>query len=656
VHATGLPFHRIRLVIGCLLLTLAGCALGLASPMPAKAVDPGQDHFWLGGALSFLKDPSGVMSFEAVRAAAERGAFEPVQDFSVTTGYLADKPIWVHFTLDYPAGDTAVWWLLMAPELLDTVTVFAEQPDGRFTRHEGGRSLPFDRREMVGIGHAFRLGQDPGGLRHYFIRATTKVAIKVEPSLWQERRLSQYLMSVNTTLGIYVGIVALLIVGALLRAVRYRHPWDIAYFSYITSFEVFNLSNAGLVQAWGLTDSPDLRQALLQGGIFLTGLSFVYLTRTLIFWPDSGSRWLRLWPAWVLGLLISLGVTAILNPVLVWELNFNGAVILLALSTLAGLWASWRNYPNARLMTLCFLPFVLWAVYVAIARWLEAPLPDAWSRSRVLMVTSLLHMFLLWFLILSQDARLEQAQRQLKFKLESMQNEMSNMSLFFSMLAHELNHPLQSLLGLAQLDKDTLDRSDAHALRHRLLEVGREFSDILDTCTQRVQLAATNNLMPESVNLPALLKAIADHFQQKTSEHLIRCDLATLPSSFDCDPKLVGILLSNLLENAIRYAEPDGVIWVRGRQMGGNAAEITVENEGPAIPKAMQQQIFERYVQLADSKCEQRGMGMGLFIVQRIAEMHQGTVVCESEPGQGTTFRVTLKATSLRSPDNPDHG
>jgi signal transduction histidine kinase len=647
VHLKGLTLHPFRLLIGCLLLTLAGCSLGLANPLPAKAVDPGQHHFWLGGSLSFLRDPSGLMSFETVRAALERGAFEPVQDFAVTTGYLADKPIWVHFTLDYPAGNGPIWWLLMAPELLETVTVFAEQPDGSFVRHDGGKSLPFDRREMDGIGHAFRLGQDPGGLRHYFIRATTKVAIKVEPSLWQERPLRRYLMDINATFGIYVGIVTLLILAALVRALRYRHDWDIAYFSYITGFELFNLSNAGLVQAWGLTESLTIRQVFLQGGILLTGLSFVFLTRSLILWPDSGPQWLRRWPFWGLGLLLlSLAITALLNPLLLWELNFNAAVTLLALSTLAGLWASWRNYPNARLMTLCFLPFVLWAVYVSFARWLEAPIPDAWNRSRILMVTSLLHMFLLWFLILSQDARLEQAKRQLESKLASLENEMSNMSLFFGMLTHELNHPLQSLFGLAQPAKDpaTHYQSDPDTLRHSLLEVGREFTDILDTCTQRIQLATSNTLIPTPVNIPLLLKSIADHFQQKTSNHLICCDLSGLPSPFGCDPKLVGILLSNLLENAIRYSAPDGVIWVRGRQIDGNTAEISVEDEGPAIPKHMQQRIFERYVQLDASDDYPCGMGMGLFIVKRIAEMHQGTVVCESEPSKGTTFRVTLKA------------
>ena len=638
------PRQPLWLFGSLLMLSLVCASPSLARSPSAKLVDPSQGRFWLGGYLSFLKDPSGQMTLEEVQLAHAGGAFEPVKDLAVTTGYRADKPLWIHFSTDYPVGDASIWWLLMAPELLESITVYAEQPDGHFDVHHGGKALPFMQREMEGIGHAFRLGQDPGGLRHYFIRMTTAVAIKVEPSLWKERVLSHYLYGVNATMGVYFGIVALLIVAALVRAVRFRHAWDIAYLIYIVGFELFNLTNAGLIQAWGLTDNMAIRQGLLQTGILITGLSFAALTRSLIVWPDRGTRWLRHWPlGGVLMLLSVLALTAALNPTLFLEVNFNSAVSLLGLSTLAGLWASWKNYANARLMTLCFLPFVLWAVYVTIARWLEAPIPDAWNRSRILMGTSLLHLFFLWFLILSQDARLERAKRQLESKLEILQSEMSNMSLFFGMLTHELNHPLQSLIGLAKSECGNHHSFDAGDLRPRMRQIGREFADILETCTQRIQQAASSTLMPEAVNLPALLKGIANHFQQKTVEHLVLCDLQALPPQFVCDPKLVGILLSNLLENAIRYSSPDSVIWVRGKAIDVDTVEITVEDEGAGIPKAMQREIFDRYVQLGNSSGAQRGIGMGLFIVKRIAEMHGGSATCESATDQGSTFRVILR-------------
>ena len=72
---------------------------------------------------------------------------------------------------------------------------------------------------------------------------------------------------------------------------------------------------------------------------------------------------------------------------------------------------------------------------------------------------------------------------------------------------------------------------------------------------------------------------------------------------------------------------------------------LSITDEGPGIPLAMQSRIFDRYVQLQTGHEKPRiRMGLGLFIVRRIAEMHGGGVICESKPGEGSTFCVTLNS------------
>ncbi|RQW83593.1 MAG: ATP-binding protein, partial [Methylococcus sp.] len=124
--------------------------------------------------------------------------------------------------------------------------------------------------------------------------------------------------------------------------------------------------------------------------------------------------------------------------------------------------------------------------------------------------------------------------------------------------------------------------------------------------------------------------------------HLIRSDTRGLPAEFPCDPKLTSILLINLVENAIRHSSAGGMVWVGGKRMDADTVEISVTDEGPGIPASDQHRIFERYIQLKPDSTGKEGMGLGLFIVRRIAEMHGGNVVCESAPGEGASFRVTL--------------
>lgn len=231
-----------------LLLGLGLFPLGLAATQVTdiQTLDPESGQIWLNDSLSVYRDHSDQLSFEEIRSAEQRGDFQPVTGLAVTSGFMTDKPIWIHFAVRYPANSSPTWWLLLTPDILSKITIYAEQADGRFIIHHGGSALPFAQREMPGVGHGFKLGQDPGGLRHYFIRVTGILSARVEPSLWQEKPLIDYIGRYRGTLGLYVGILSVLILMALGRALRYRRPLDIAYVSYLIGFELFNLGHNGV--------------------------------------------------------------------------------------------------------------------------------------------------------------------------------------------------------------------------------------------------------------------------------------------------------------------------------------------------------------------------------------------------------------------------
>jgi signal transduction histidine kinase len=121
-------------------------------------------------------------------------------------------------------------------------------------------------------------------------------------------------------------------------------------------------------------------------------------------------------------------------------------------------------------------------------------------------------------------------------------------------------------------------------------------------------------------------------------------DVVAAPSRGDAD--LLGRLLLNLLDNAIKYSPAGGHVAVSMVQAVHGCA-ISVIDEGPGIPPEMQARVFERFfrVDSARSRAETSatsGAGLGLAIAQRIAEMHSGRVeLAESRPGR-TEFRVTL--------------
>jgi signal transduction histidine kinase len=102
----------------------------------------------------------------------------------------------------------------------------------------------------------------------------------------------------------------------------------------------------------------------------------------------------------------------------------------------------------------------------------------------------------------------------------------------------------------------------------------------------------------------------------------------------------IGLLLDNLIENALRHT-PDGSKVTLAARSRGHHLVLEVSDEGDGIPDEALPYIFDRFYR-ARSADGTRGSGLGLAIVKAIAESHRGTVDVESEIGVGTTFRVEL--------------
>jgi signal transduction histidine kinase len=107
------------------------------------------------------------------------------------------------------------------------------------------------------------------------------------------------------------------------------------------------------------------------------------------------------------------------------------------------------------------------------------------------------------------------------------------------------------------------------------------------------------------------------------------------------DPERIHQVLSNLIVNALRYTPRDGTIHVRSRIAAANigkVAELSVEDNGSGITPEVLPQIFNRFYKSRDSS----GTGLGLPIARHLVEAHGGTISAESQPGKGTTIRISL--------------
>jgi signal transduction histidine kinase len=102
-------------------------------------------------------------------------------------------------------------------------------------------------------------------------------------------------------------------------------------------------------------------------------------------------------------------------------------------------------------------------------------------------------------------------------------------------------------------------------------------------------------------------------------------------------------VLFNLIENAIKYGRNEGTVTIGGKSTADGNVELSVQDDGPGIPKEACERVFERFYRVDRARSrETGGTGMGLSFVKHIVQAHGGEVWVTSEVGQGTTFYFTL--------------
>ncbi|MGH7524916.1 MAG: CHASE3 domain-containing protein [Gemmatimonadales bacterium] len=218
---------------------------------------------------------------------------------------------------------------------------------------------------------------------------------------------------------------------------------------------------------------------------------------------------------------------------------------------------------------------------------------------------------------------------------------------FLAVLAHELRNPLAPLrhalevLHLAPGDPASvgqvggiMERQLQHMVRliDDLMDVSRITSNRLELRRETIDIAAVVHGALETCG-PLLAQ----------SRHALKLTLPPHPLHVDADRARLAQAFANLLNNAIKYTEPGGRIWLTVER-DGNEVGITVRDSGIGIPEAMLGRVFEMFVQV-DSSIDraQGGLGIGLQLVKRIVEMHGGSVVARSTgPGRGSEFVVRL--------------
>ncbi len=227
---------------------------------------------------------------------------------------------------------------------------------------------------------------------------------------------------------------------------------------------------------------------------------------------------------------------------------------------------------------------------------------------------------------------------------------------FLANMSHEIRTPLHGILSFAQFGIDRLDGAPREKLAKYFIQIrssGQRLKVLLDDLLDLSKLQAGKMVMEFApVDMVELLHECVDEQEAVLDSRGIRVEyhLDEQLSRVECDRIRIGQVVMNILSNAIKFSPDGGVISVvvhKHQLSSGDSPEregldLTIADQGPGIPEAELDTIFEKFLQSTTNRRSSEGTGLGLAIARELVIAHTGRIWCENGVDGGARFIISL--------------
>jgi signal transduction histidine kinase len=221
-------------------------------------------------------------------------------------------------------------------------------------------------------------------------------------------------------------------------------------------------------------------------------------------------------------------------------------------------------------------------------------------------------------------------------------------SQFLSVATHELRTPLSIILGYNSMIEESAEQrltTEERGLLRESLAACKRLMRLVNSMLDLSQMQAGKMRMQfTSFDLGQSLQAVTRLFEAEAQRRGLQLELSiegTLPL-IEVDPERVEQVFVNLVSNALKYTDSDGVVKVEAKISEAGRVEVRVSDTGIGIAAEHQAMIFDEFARVRNKPGGRPGSGLGLAIVRRIVEAHGGEISVNSTLGQGSVFTVYL--------------
>lgn len=216
---------------------------------------------------------------------------------------------------------------------------------------------------------------------------------------------------------------------------------------------------------------------------------------------------------------------------------------------------------------------------------------------------------------------------------------------------NNITHELKTPIAVAYAANDALlnfNQAEEKTKRDQYLRISQEQLQRLSSLVEQIlsmsmERRKTFRLHPEEVNLKELIVSLVEQHQLKADKPVqITLEIEPEALTIVVDRTHFSNIISNLIDNAVKYSKERADITIRCRQTE-QTVTISIADRGIGIPLDKQKHIFDKFYRVPTGNLHNvKGYGLGLFYVRSMVEKHGGTISVKSEPGKGSIFTITL--------------
>lgn len=371
----------------------------------------------------------------------------------------------------------------------------------------------------------------------------------------------------------------------------------------------------------------------------------------------------------ITGTFITIAIAGVTNLMLpffqIFTFNWLGQIATTTMTGLIAYGVLRYHMFNVRLLSTEILMFFLWVMVfsnIVIADTLQGKLFNM-SIFTLILVAGLLLIRSIVQEVKARD-RIQELATNLKKANEHLREVDRQKSEFLSIASHQLRTPLAAIKGYASLMLENAYGALSDEMRKPVDTIFSSSARMADTVNDFLNVSRIEQGKMEyriiRCDLQALVKNATEELRVSATSKGLELhyhDDGTGPYMVNMDTSKIEHVVSNLIDNAIKYT-PHGSVTVQlGRRSEKNEVYVAVQDTGAGIPRDSIHALFDKFVRARNAKeINVTGTGLGLYVAKEMAKAHGGTITAQSEgEGRGSTFTLTLpltgtsEGTSMRS-------